>query len=144
MANQDIRWEQRFGNYRKALARLTEAVNLLNVETLSDLEKEGLIKRFEFTFELAWNTLQDLLRHKGYLDIAGPNPSLEQAFQDGYLADGNVWKQMKKARNLSSHTYDEETASDIVEAIKENYLKAFQDLEIRLEQERSGKQGLLF
>lgn len=143
MANQDIRWEQRFSNYRRALAKLEEGIKTLNLQPLSDLEKEGLIQRFEYTYELAWKTLQDLLRFKGYQDIAGPNPTLQQAFQDGYIHNGTVWSNMKKSRYLSTHTYDEETAENIVESICDAYFDAFKKLEIRLEQERSGTQGEL-
>jgi len=144
MGEQDIRWEQRFSNFRKALSKLKQAVDASQLEELTELEKEGLIQRFEYTYELAWKTLQDLLKHKGYQDVAGPNPTLEQAFQDGYIADGRVWKQMKKSRDLSSHTYNEETAQNIFESIKDWYFDAFKALEIRLEQERTGKQGSLF
>jgi nucleotidyltransferase substrate binding protein (TIGR01987 family) len=141
---QDIRWEQRFSNYRKALAKLEEGIKTLQLEELNELEKEGLIQRFEYTYELAWKTLQDLLKFKGYLDIAGPNPTLQQAFQDGYIQDGNVWKNMKKSRDLSTHTYDEETAENIYESIRNWYFDAFKALEKKLENERRGKQGELF
>ncbi|HRH33456.1 MAG TPA: nucleotidyltransferase substrate binding protein [Catalimonadaceae bacterium] len=141
---QDIRWEQRFSNYRKALAKLEEGIKTLQLEELNELEKEGLIQRFEYTYELAWKTLQDLLKFKGYQDIAGPNPTLQQAFQDGYIQDGNVWKNMKKSRDLSTHTYDEETAENIYESIRNWYFDAFKALEKKLENERRGKQGELF
>ena len=103
MQDQDIRWLQRFANFNKALAKLTEVFDDRE-DDLSELEQEGMIQRFEYTFELAWKTLQDLLRYKGYIDIAGPNPVLEQAFKDGYLTDAEGWKAMKKSRELSSHT----------------------------------------
>ena len=68
---EDIRWEQRFMNFKKALARL-QMVQASDLASLSDLEKEGLIQRFEYTYELSWKTLQDFLRYKGYTDFAGP------------------------------------------------------------------------
>ena len=74
MANEDIRWIQRFNNYRKALAKLCEAVALAEERDLTDLEQQGLIQGFEFTFDLAWKTLQDYLRHhKRPNDNGGPN-----------------------------------------------------------------------
>jgi len=79
MQNKDTRWVQRFSNYKKALSKLAEVVTERTEDSLSELEKEGLIQRFEYTFELAWKTLQDLLEFKGYLDINGPNPVLEQS-----------------------------------------------------------------
>ena len=137
MFEKDIRWEQRFSNFRKALIKLEEAVETGRLHPLSDLEKEGLIQRFEYTYELAWKTLQDLLRYKGYTDIAGPVPVISQAFQDGYIENGPLWIQMKKARDLSSHTYDEGTADGIAVNIVTAYFQDFKALEQRLERERN-------
>ena len=95
MAKKDIRWIQRFNNFKKALEKLGNAISDQEKEELSDLEKEGLIQRFEYTFELAWKTLQDLLFHKGYRDIKGPNPVLMQALMDGYIKGENKWRNMK-------------------------------------------------
>ena len=66
---QDIRWKQRFSNYRKAFQNLVDAVELAHSRELSNLEQQGLIQSFEFTHELAWNVLKDYLEHQG---IAGP------------------------------------------------------------------------
>ncbi|MDZ4713355.1 MAG: nucleotidyltransferase substrate binding protein [bacterium] len=134
--NEDIRWEQRFINYKKALSKLSEVAEDKNfLSTLSNLEREGLIQRFEYTFELAWKTLQDFLRSKGYTEIAGPNPVIEQAFADGYITNGENWRKMKKSRELSSHTYNEEIANEIAEGVIEIYYNLLKDLEERLEKE---------
>jgi nucleotidyltransferase substrate binding protein (TIGR01987 family) len=98
MADIDIRWQQRFSNFKKALLKLEQVAVDRDYATLSELEKEGLIQRFEYTYELAWKTLQDLLRYKGYIDIAGPNPVLEQALADGYIVSEQLWRNMKKSR----------------------------------------------
>ena len=143
MQDNDIRWLQRFANFTKALAKLAE-VSEKREDDLSELEQEGMIQRFEYTFELAWKTLQDLLRYKGYIDIAGPNPVLEQAFKDGYLTDAEGWKAMKKSRELSSHTYDSETAEAIAESIRLSYYKLLDDLAKRLEVEWGGQQTSIF
>ena len=131
----DIRWQQRFDNYKKALSRLAEVANKPDLNKLSELEKEGLIQRFEYTFELAWKTLQDLLRDKGYLDIAGPNATLTQALTDGYIIDADGWRKMKKSRELTSHVYDDETANHIAIEIVEVYYHLLATLAIRLEKE---------
>ena len=141
MANQDIRWQQRFSNFKKAMQKLNEVVTTRTIDQLSELEREGLIQRFEYTYELAWKTLQDLLRMKGYVDIAGPNPVIAQAFQDGYIENGEVWKKMKLSRELSSHTNDETTAEDIAESISSSYYYILKDLQERLEKELGNKQG---
>lgn len=140
MDSQDIRWQQRFSNYRKALSKLTEVVELSFHKSLSELEKEGLIQRFEYTYELAWKTLQDLLRAKGYLDIVGPTPTLSQAFKDGLISNGESWKKMKSSRELTSHTYNSETAQDIADQVIHSFYHLLKDLEGVLIKEASSDQ----
>jgi nucleotidyltransferase substrate binding protein (TIGR01987 family) len=140
----DIRWQQRFSNFRRALAKLKEVVKGEAYEELSELEKEGMIQRFEYTFELAWKTLQDLLEYKGYDGIAGPNPVLEQALLDGYITDEAGWRRMKKSRELTSHTYNSDTAEDIARNISAGYYDLLQALENRLADELNGKQFSTF
>jgi nucleotidyltransferase substrate binding protein (TIGR01987 family) len=144
MENKDIRWEQRFSNYRKALAKLKQVAADRVLDSLSELEKEGLIQRFEYTFELAWKTLQDLLEYKGYQDLKGPNPALEQSLKDGYIADEKGWRNMKKSRELTSHTYDDETAGGIAKDVVANYYDLLCALESRLLEERDGNQQTIF
>lgn len=132
----DIRWQQRFSSLQKAFDQLEKAVALTSY---SDLEREGLIQRFEYTYELSWKTLQDLLEYKGYPDIKGPRPVIEQAYKDGYIADGLTWMAMKKSREATSHTYDENTARAIAAAIKNEYFAVFKALLIRLQDEKNGK-----
>lgn len=139
--NQDTRWQQRFINLKKAFAQLER---FIAEENLNEMEEQGLIKAFEYSFELSWKTLQDLLKEKGYVDIIGPRPIIEQSFQDGYITDGKGWMQMLKSRNLTSHTYDENTAEEIIEEIRNRYFYLFKELIIRLIEERDGKQNSLF
>jgi len=138
--NKDIRWQQRFSNFDKAFRQLEKYVGQ---EEMNELEKQGLIKSFEYTYELAWKTLQDLLSHIGYKDIVGPKPVIQQCFQDGYIADGEAWIRMHNSRNLTSHTYNKETAEEIVESIIIEYYLLLKALQLRLEDERSGKQTSL-
>ncbi len=128
----DIRWKQRYSNYQKALSQLERFVQN---DELNEMEEQGLIKAFEYTFELAWKTLQDFLKEKGYVGIVGPRPVIEQSFQDGYISDGTGWLRMLTARNLSSHTYDEETAKEIIGGIKSVFIILLKDLKIRLAKE---------
>lgn len=144
MENKDIRWIQRFNNYKKALAKLEIVAAAGNKVNLSELEQEGMIQRFEYTFELAWKTLQDLLEYKGYLDITGPNPVLEQALKDGYIEDEKEWRNMKKSRELTSHTYNSETAEEIAASIIDVFYGMLKKLEMRLEEERGGRQTKIF
>jgi len=128
--DQDIRWQQRFHNFKKTFGQLER---FLQNENLNEMEAQGLIKAFEYTYELAWKTLQDLLRSKGYTDIAGPRPAIEQGFQDGYIEDGTKWMQMHKNRNLTSHTYDQETALAVIAEIRHEYFNLFEHLKQKLE-----------
>jgi nucleotidyltransferase substrate binding protein (TIGR01987 family) len=139
--NTDIRWQQRFSNFSKAFSQLQKFIKHKN---LNDLERQGLIKAFEYTYELSWKTLQDLLRDKGYNNIVGPKPVIEQAFQDGYIEDGMGWMRMHKSRNLATHTYNEETAMEIIENIRAEYFFLLQELRKKLEEERSGAQNSMF
>lgn len=130
-------------NYKKALGRLLIVRNA-DLATLSDLEKEGLIQRFEYTYELAWKTLQDFLRYKGYVDFAGPNATLSLALRDGYITDADGWRKMKKSRELMSHTYDEARADDVAADILGGYVHLLEQLAIRLSAEQDKKQLDLF
>lgn len=135
------RWEQRFRNYNKALRRLEL---FISKGELNSMEEQGLIKAFEYTFELAWKTLQDFLREQGYPDIAGPRPTIEQSFQDGYIADGEGWMRMQRSRNLTSHTYNEDTANEIAAMIKMEYIQLFRSLLARLIKEQASSSTQLF
>lgn len=139
--NNDIRWQQRFINLQKAFNQLERFIAR---KKLNEMEEQGLIKAFEYTYELSWKTLQDLLKEKGYTDIVGPRPVIEQSFQDGYITDGKGWLRMHQSRNLTSHTYDEETAIEIIEEIRNRYFDLFKKFIIRLYEERDGKQNSLF
>jgi nucleotidyltransferase substrate binding protein (TIGR01987 family) len=128
----ETRWRQRYANFQKAFLQLDKAVD---INEYNDLEREGLIQRFEYTIELAWKTLQDLLAAKGYEDVKGPKPVIRQAFQDGYLLDGDAWLDMWESRLKSSHTYDEDTAIEIAENIKNTYYFLLDDLDKKLAKE---------
>jgi nucleotidyltransferase substrate binding protein (TIGR01987 family) len=131
--NLDIRWQQRYANYRKALAQLGEAVELSQQRPLSRLEKQGVIQAFEFTHELAWNVLKDFLQERGNHDIKGSKDATRAAFKVELLADGEQWMAMIQSRNLSTHTYDERTAEQLVGAIVENYFPLFLALQAEME-----------
>jgi nucleotidyltransferase substrate binding protein (TIGR01987 family) len=130
----DIRWQQRFANYRKALVRLTEAVELHRQRSLTDLERQGLIKAFEFAHELAWNTLKDFLEFKGYEGMIGSRDATRTAFKVGIIEDGENWMEMIKSRNQTSHAYDEDNAREIEEMTVRYYCALFQKLEATLQE----------
>ena len=126
--DEDIRWKQRFQNYKKALVTVTKAVELAASRNLSDLEKQGVIQGFEFTFELAWNVMKDYLEEQGIIGIIGSKNAVREAFNKGLIEDGQVWMDMIKDRNSASHTYDEETAEDLFKVIVNIYYNQFNSL----------------
>jgi nucleotidyltransferase substrate binding protein (TIGR01987 family) len=125
MSDQDVRWLQRFNNFVKAFPRLQEAVELAQSRQLSRLEEQGLIQAFEFTHELAWKTIKDFLESRGVSDLYGSKDTSREAFKQGLITNGEVWMEMIKSRNLTSHTYDEEIARAIVEAVCHSYFAEF-------------------
>lgn len=133
MSAQDIRWIQRFNNFAKAFLQLQEAVELAQQRPLSKLEEQGLIQAFEFTHELAWNTLKDFLESRGVQPLYGSKDSTREAFKAGLIEKGEAWMDMIQSRNLTSHTYDEPTAAQIVSAIRATYFTEFEALQVKLE-----------
>ena len=134
MSESDVRWVQRFSNYQKALRQLQSAMELKEERSLSNLEKQGVIQAFEYVHELGWKTLKDFLESRGNTDIYGSRDAARAAFSLGIVEDGEAWMQMIKSRNLTSHTYDESTADEILSMISDIYFKAFMELEDKLEE----------
>ncbi len=127
--NKDIRWLQRLNSYTSALKQLNDAVDEYNKRELNSLEKQGLIKAFEFTFELSWNLIKDYFNYQGMVNIRGSRDSFREAFKYNLVEDGVSWMEMIELRNLSSHTYDEDTAEEIIELIAGKYIDNFNMLE---------------
>jgi len=132
MTNPDIRWKQRFANYRKALQQLRSAVLLSQERKLSELEQQGLIQSFEFVHELAWNVIKDFFEYQGNSSIMGSRDATREAFKRNLIVDGEGWMDMIVSRNKSSHTYNEATADEITEKIILHYFKLFDDFEARM------------
>ena len=129
---EDVRWKQRFQNFDRAVALLREPF-ARDVTTLSNLEKEGTVQRFEITVELAWKTLKDYLEYEGQvIDPVTPRNIIKEAFAAHILSDGQVWIDMLDHRNLLSHTYDEATFDAAVLAIRDRYRAAIEELHLWL------------
>jgi nucleotidyltransferase substrate binding protein (TIGR01987 family) len=141
MINKDIRWQQRFSNYNKALTQLSDAVELAQERDLSELEQQGLVQAFEFTHELAWKTLKDFLEYRGNRDIYGSKDATRAAFQLGLLENGETWMDMIQSRNQTSHTYNEETVKEIVAAIEGDYFAEFKKLQATLTELKEEEQN---
>ncbi len=142
--DQDIRWMQRFQNYKKALLQLQRAVLISMERELTDLETQGLIQAFEFTHELAWNVMKDFSEYQGDTNIRGSRDATRAAFKIDLISDGEGWMDMIKSRNQTSHTYNEAIADEIAEDILTRYFTLFNAFEQKMENIRSGEQKSLF
>ncbi|ABU57305.1 nucleotidyltransferase substrate binding protein [Roseiflexus castenholzii] len=134
MSAPDARLRQRLSSFRKALSRLHEAVNLAAERPLSRLEEQGLIQAFKFTHELAWNVLKDFLELHGVAPLYGSKDTTREAFKRGLLDQGDLWMDMIRDRNLTSHTYNEETAVLITRSVIQHYFPQFVTLSDKMEQ----------
>jgi nucleotidyltransferase substrate binding protein (TIGR01987 family) len=150
MSNEDIRWQQQFNNYKRAFDKLNEAVQKVDADfslhiegTITDdpfldnIIKDGLIHRFEYTHELAWNVMKDFLEHAGNTSIFGSKDATKEAFAAGLLANGDVWMEMIKSINKTSHTYNQATADEIFLKIARDYHSELKQFKDRMEELRS-------
>lgn len=155
----DIRWEQRFSNYNKALNKLSEAIHYIQKELnnneedvdnkdskniLEEIIKEGLIQRFEYTYEMAWNVMKDYALYQGNSEIGGSRDAIRYAFSSKLIENGDMWMDMIKSRIKTSHTYNEETANEIYLKIINEYHSAFLKFQETMEGKRTGTQQSLF
>lgn len=122
----DIRWQQRFSNYQKALQQLSKFIDR---GELNELEEQGLIQAFEYTHELAWNVLRDYLLFNGHQAIHGSRDATREAFKLDLLDDGECWMDMIRDRNRTVHTYNQETAQAIAGNIRERFIDQFERLQ---------------
>lgn len=132
VATPDVRWRQRFQSFRKAFAQLLAAARLANERALSELEQQGLIQAFEFTHELAWNTLKDFLESRGATGLYGSKDVTREAFAKGLITNGDEWMAMIQARNRGSHTYNEKTANEIAAAVRTSFVPELESLQAKL------------
>ncbi|MEN8166924.1 MAG: nucleotidyltransferase substrate binding protein [Pseudomonadota bacterium] len=126
---QDVRWRQRYQNFDRAFILLRSALEEKTLDEFSELEQEGLIQRFEYTYELAWKTLKDYLEESGIvISPVTPRNVIKQAFSARIIDDGQVWIDMMLHRNLLSHTYDYTKFREVLEAVVTRYLTAIGNL----------------
>lgn len=117
------RLSERISDYLKAVVQLEKAV----LHPKDEFVRDSVIQRFEFTHELAWKMLRLRLENEGIL-VKTPRETMQEALQAGFIADGNLWSDLQKMRNLTSHTYREQLAEDVYEFIVAQGLPLFQQL----------------
>jgi nucleotidyltransferase substrate binding protein (TIGR01987 family) len=123
---------EKLNDYKRASARLNEATK---IQIEDDIVYDGVIQRFEFTFELSWKLMKMFLEYTGITEIKSPRTTIREAFSYGLIEDGEQWIDMMVDRNKTSHLYDEEEAKLIYEKIKSNYSHLLSNLCDKLEEE---------
>jgi nucleotidyltransferase substrate binding protein (TIGR01987 family) len=138
MDKHNIRWIQRLNNFKKAYKQLELGVEQASARDFSDLEKEGLIQRFEYNQELCWQTIKDFYEYIGETGIQGSRDAFHLAVKRGLIDTncGAVLMESIKSRNKTVHTYNEETADEIFYDIVNEYYKAFCLVKEALEREQ--------
>ena len=125
---QEIRWQYRFRNFSRAFSLLREALDT-QIEDLNQLEREGVIQRFEFTFELSWQLLKDRLEYGGVvMNSVNPRNVIRSAAATGLVTDGQTWMNMLEDRRNTSHRYDMELLESTLSNIQNNYLPILETL----------------
>lgn len=133
----EIRWEQRFENYKQALSNFLETIDCINKEGMNKIYTMALIQAFEMVFELGWKVLKDNLEYNG-ITASSPRSVIKEAFSNNMITDGQGWIEMMEARNKTAHTYKEEYAKSLCNDIINNYLKLLIELETYLQGEFNG------
>jgi len=113
----ELHWQQRFQNFEKSFLLLKTTTELASP---SVIERAGMIQFFEMTFELSWKVLKDYLEEEGYI-IKSPRDAFKQAFQIQLIDNGQMWLEALRDRNLTVHTYQEQTAIEVEAKIKDIY-----------------------
>jgi nucleotidyltransferase substrate binding protein (TIGR01987 family) len=116
----------KFENYNRALVKLKEGISRFN--EADDLERDGLIQRYEFTFELAWKTLKVLFEDEGLIGLNSPETVLKEALGAGLITDEELWLKMLADRNSTTHIYNEQLAIEICNQIRQSYVTVLERL----------------
>lgn len=121
---------QKIENYHHAVAQLEQAVAVYSNDQSDSLYRDGLIQRFEFTVELAWKSLKEYLEDQGsVLAIASPRAVLKDAYAAGVITDAEMWDEIIRSRNVTSHVYDEQTAIEVADRVRNAYLPVLKKLD---------------
>jgi nucleotidyltransferase substrate binding protein (TIGR01987 family) len=129
------RWMYRFDNFKNAFFLLREAVYKIKEKEieLSQLEKEGVIQRFEYTWELTWKVLKDYLEYTGViLETITPASTIKTAISVNMIKNGDIWMEALDSRNKMSHTYDFKKFEEIILQIQNHYYFEIEDLYLKM------------
>ena len=132
MENQDIRWKQRFEHFTGAFKQLKNAKNIQIERSFTELELQGVIQAFEVTQELSWKVMKDFLEEQGKTDLFGSKNAVKEAFNVGLITNGEIWLEMIKSRNTTSHIYDQAEILEIMKIILNDYYEKFSEFESKM------------
>lgn len=127
------RWTERLKTFQNALNRLTDVINLRGQRPLNEYERDSLIKRFEFTYEMAWKLMMSYEKDNGILQILGSKDVVRHATNLSLIENGEAWMDMIDARSQTSHVYDEDTATDIIDDIVHTFHPLLKELRNKME-----------
>lgn len=125
MSNQDVRWQQRLQNFNKSMSHLESAIKIENPDVV---QRAGMKRLFEISFELAWKLLKDYLEDQGFEDVKSPRAAIKKAFELSIISNGHEWLELLSDRNLTAHTYDDMKASEMEELIERKYFPIMNEL----------------
>lgn len=128
MEEKKPKWHERLAIYKNAIDRLAEVIALSKQHPLNQFERDSLIKRFEFSYEMAWKLMMSYEKENGIVEVLGSKDVIRQAFKLSIVNNGETWLEMVDARNKTSHLYDEEMATDVVDEIIYTYYPLLTEL----------------
>lgn len=126
---------ERVQQFSNALARLKEIAELYSGDPSNAVYRDALIQRFEFTFEVAWKSLKDYMNELGFVDVRSPRGAIQEAYAQSLISADNeaVWLDILKARNLTTHMYDEALVNGIAQDVVARYIFALHDALVMLQ-----------
>ncbi|MXY98417.1 MAG: nucleotidyltransferase [Gemmatimonadetes bacterium] len=140
MLDSTPRWQYRFHNYSRAYLLLKEAVEVMEYRKLSQLEKEGVLRRFKYAIEPSWKVMRDYLESENVvLEQVTPRAVIRKAFEAKLVDNGELWMEMLDTRNSISHKYEQEEFEKLMEDLQFNYLDEFSKLYQRLNNNYPGR-----
>lgn len=116
------RLDQARQELEKALKALEEAARIAH----TDLEVDGAIQRFEFTYELFWKLLKVFMEDQG-MTVKTPRECFKEGFRLGIIKNEEKCLRMLEDRNLTVHLYDQKTSREVFARIRGDYVNLFQE-----------------
>lgn len=118
-------------DYEKSVERLNES--LKEDININPVALDGVIQRFEFTFEIAWKLMREVLLFRGK-EVSSPRMAIKEGFKEKFFEDGDGWIKMLEDRNLTSHTYKQDLAKEIYGRIKNQHYVLLKELKEQMGQ----------